>query len=104
MRFLKKKIALAISLHIRQAQAQSQGTPTKIPETTSKQNSSAIASSTKKKKKTAKLRPVSESNRATKNIVKNYGRAISAFAFSNLALPYLASILEKEGETIQQFT
>jgi len=104
MRFLKKKIALAMSLHIRQAQAQYQETLAKIPETTSKQNSSATASSTNKKKKTAKLRPVSESYRATKNIVKNYGRAISAFALSSLALPYLDRILEKEGLTIKQFT
>ncbi len=98
MRFLKKKIALAMSFHADQAQAPTP-TTTKIPETTKK-----ISDNEKRKNKASKLKPVSESYRATKNVVKNYGRAISAFALSNLALPYLEKILENEDLTIHQFT
>jgi len=83
MRFLKKKIALA-NAHRVHHQARI------INEDNSK--------------KVQKLSCVSEPYRATKNIVKNYGRAISSFALSNLALPYLDVILEREGLSIHRFT
>jgi len=33
----------------------------------------------------------------SKNIVKNYGKALCAFSSSNIAVPYLESIIEKNG-------
>jgi len=45
----------------------------------------------------------SEASRATKNIVKNFGRAICSFAISHLALTYLEKILQKEGLLLSQF-
>jgi len=42
----------------------------------------------------------SERDRATKNIVKNYGKAICSFACSEVGKPYLESVLEKHN--IQQ--
>jgi len=37
----------------------------------------------------------SERDRATKNIVKNYGKAICSFACSEIGKPYLETVLEK---------
>jgi len=42
----------------------------------------------------------SERDRSTKNIVKNYGKAICSFACSEIGKPYLDSVLEKNN--IQQ--
>jgi len=39
----------------------------------------------------------------TKNIVRNYGNAIAAFAISPLAHTYLEPLVQKEGVTIQEF-
>lgn len=39
----------------------------------------------------------------TKNIVRNYGNAIAAFAISPLAIPYLEPLVVKEGVSIQEF-
>jgi hypothetical protein len=41
--------------------------------------------------------------RSTKNIVKNYGNAIASFAVSELAVPYLGSLLASEGLDLQGF-
>jgi len=98
MRFLKKKIALALSFY--QGRAQEKQTSAKISrQTEMKEQDPWIENN----QSPPKLRSVSESYRATKNIVKNYGRAIIAFASSNLALPYLEKILEKEDLSMQQF-
>ena len=45
----------------------------------------------------------SESSRAIKNIVKNYGRAICAFAVSKLARPYILDFSEKHGIIMNDF-
>jgi len=93
MRFLKKKIALAHGFH---AQEHKKTVKVSEEEDTQKQLIARQAS--------PKLKNISESYRTTKNIVKSYGRAISAFALSKLASPYLDNILGKEGLTIHQFT
>jgi len=41
--------------------------------------------------------------RSTKNIAKNYGKAIASFACSDLAMPYLESIIENESCTMAEF-
>ena len=92
MRFFKKKIALARGFH-----AQERKKTIKVSEEDDTQRQ-LIA-----RQASWKLKSISESYRAKKNIVKNYGRAISAFALSKLASPYLDNILEKEGLTIHQF-
>ena len=96
MRFLKKKIALARSFHADKAEGPKKTT------TISEEND--IQQQSIHPQSSPKIGSSSESYRATKNIVKNYGRAISAFALSKLAAPYLDKVLENEGLTIQQFT
>ena len=92
MRFLKNKIALARSFHASKAQERQTNTRSPFCDKQSAPQSPPNLGSDP------------ESYRATKNIVKNYGRAISAFALSDLAVPYLNSIIEKEGISLQQFT
>ncbi len=89
MRFLKKKIALARCFYASKAQERE--------ENVKKQFSHNERSS-------LKLISAPESYKATKNVVKNYGRAISSFALSNLALPYLDTILQRENLSLEQFT
>lgn len=48
-------------------------------------------------------KPLTGNLRATKNIVINFGKAIAAFANSDLAEPYLAELVVKEGVTSQDF-
>jgi len=51
-----------------------------------------------------KTSKTTENYRATKNLAKNYGKAVASFACSDLATPYLTSILEKEGLDAQNFS
>jgi len=44
-----------------------------------------------------------EDYKATKNLAKNYGKAITAFASSNLANPYLEPVLQKERLSLEDF-
>ena len=51
-------------------------------------------------------RPRSESStqvNSSKNIVKNYGRAISAFTLSDIGLPYLQPLVRREAIKIEEF-
>jgi len=52
----------------------------------------------KHKKKSKKEKAVQTKNecKSTKNIVINYGKAIAAFASSDLAIPYLADLIKDE--------
>jgi len=45
----------------------------------------------------------SEKVRATKNVVKNYGKAICSFATSEIARPYLLPICHKENIQVEDF-
>jgi len=45
----------------------------------------------------------SEDYKATKNLAKNYGKAITSFASSSLATPYLQPILQREGLDSEDF-
>lgn len=38
-----------------------------------------------------------------KNIIKNYSRALAAFASSSIAVPYLVPLLKKQGLSLQEF-
>ena len=48
-------------------------------------------------------RCTSEKIRSTKNVVKNYGKAICSFAISELAIIYLEPMIQKEGVSIEDF-
>lgn len=58
---------------------------------------------TKKSRRRTEERVTKECYRATKNIAKNFGKAITSFAASELALPYLPPILAKEGISHSNF-
>jgi len=45
----------------------------------------------------------SEKTKATKHVVKNFGKAIASFAVSDLAEPYLKPFLEEEGINLEDF-
>jgi len=55
----------------------------------------------KQRKKPSK--PCIGSRQGSKNIVKNYGRAMSSFACSEMAQPYLGPIAEEENVTVAGF-
>jgi len=94
MRFLKNKIALATASNNKKTQEPQPIIPQEpLPSPPQAKGTKLDGSYS-----------TSEASRATKNIVKNYGRAICAFALSKMALPYLKKILEKEGVSLRQFT
>jgi len=57
--------------------------------------------SKKPRKKPSK--PTIGSRQGSKNIVKNYGRAMSSFAYSEISLPYLEPLAQEEGVTVSGF-
>jgi len=67
-------------------------------------NSETLSSPKEKdRRKIREISPKPEDCRATKNIAKNYGKAIVSFAASNIALPYLKPILQENLVTIEAF-
>ena len=55
----------------------------------------------KPRKKPSK--PTIGSRQGSKNIVKNYGRAMSSFAYSEISLPYLEPLAQEQGVTVAGF-
>jgi len=92
MRFLKNKIALAVAA-FKKKELEQKSKP-----------ASSVTSAKKKRERILGFSFTQESSRATKNIVKNYGKAICTFAVSNAAIHYLISILEKEQLGLEDFT
>ena len=97
MRFLKKKIALALKSRLIQSQVASRCLHGK--------SSSRQVSELQPQKRQRFPGNSSTSNnvKVTKNIVTNYGKAISSFAISELATPYITPLLEKDMITIKAF-
>lgn len=91
MRFLKKKIACANALH----QA-SRGRETQLANL-SLSDDSQTNNKPKKSKRPQQKHLKSTEAKETKNIVKNYGKAICKFSTSSLALPYLKGLIQNEG-------
>eukprot|EP00331_Platyophrya_macrostoma_P007622 CAMPEP_0176428556 /NCGR_PEP_ID=MMETSP0127-20121128/13216_1 /TAXON_ID=938130 /ORGANISM="Platyophrya macrostoma, Strain WH" /LENGTH=345 /DNA_ID=CAMNT_0017810253 /DNA_START=87 /DNA_END=1121 /DNA_ORIENTATION=+ len=57
-----------------------------------------------KKEKPAKRAKMSkEAMKESKNVVKNYGKAMAAFSLSELAIPYLSRSLERNGVTLEAY-
>jgi len=92
MRFLKNKIALAVAA-LKKKELEQKSKP-----------ASPFLSAKKKRERIPGFSLTPEASRATKNIVKNYGKAICTFAVSNAALHYLMGILEKEQVCLGDFT
>jgi len=101
MRFLKTKISLAVAAV--KAKELKQNQPlSKVHLQESVESKNIVGK--KKRERIPGFSFTSEASRATKNIVKNYGKAICTFAVSNAALPYLAQILEEQNLTLKDFT
>ena len=100
MRLLKNKIANANKFHtlpIQRTIPQSTPAEQEVPPQESKE---------KLKSKRRRLPGVSftpENVKITKNIVINYGRAVSSFAISKLALCYLEPLVTREKVEIKNF-
>jgi len=104
MRLLKKKIALANSLLSQKSPRTLRTRKASTTSTASSSNPSSPSSPSKKtREKTSGQHITPENARATKNISKNYGRAICSFAASHIAYPYLEKILENEGISSRVF-
>ena len=98
MRYLKTKIALAQALKVQQTISfKGSSMKTKAPQ------SNMTSPTPNRTKTTSENRLTPESYRATKNIAKNFGKAICKFAASPLALLYLTSFVEREGVSITKF-
>lgn len=57
----------------------------------------------KKRNRKSVKTETSDDYKATKNLAKNYGKAIASFATTEIALPYLVPILLKEGLSMSDF-
>lgn len=98
MRLLKQKIVKAAAfkrLHHRGQRT--------IPVSQSKSNALS-APCLKKRKRSKEMIITPEATRCTKNIVKNFGRAICSFANSTLATPYLQPLLQKHNISLSIFS
>jgi len=67
-------------------------------------NARAIKTPTKPKKPRKARQSGSKSLPGVKNVVKNYGKAMCTFAYSDLATPYLEPIVKEENVTLNGFT
>ena len=112
MRILKRKIALAKASKTNNKKACTSKTKQQtsfIVENLQTLTTSYITKETntmrtpKRRNRSSNVILTPETSRATKNIVKNFGKAICTFSSSNLALPYLNCLIEKEGIEIQDF-
>lgn len=93
MRFLKKKIAYANALHSKTRE-------------TNVQLVNLASANNGKPKKTKRLQDgclTAYESKQTKNIVKNYGKAICKFSTSPMALPYLQDLIQAEGVQLTGF-
>src|SRR5689334_18219308 len=100
MRFLKKKIARAQGDYLKSFQS----SPSSIAK--GGKDHSPVKSKGKNLQRRRRLPGysfTSEKVKETKNIVLNYGRAISSFATSKLAPPYLDPLAAQEGVKPERF-
>jgi hypothetical protein len=105
MRFLKKKIAKANDVRIEAIKAAHKLQKSASSDHTSSSpiSSQSSPNSNKKRTRVQGYFFTSEASRATKNIVKNYGKAICKFIASPLATPYLDAFLETENVSFRGF-
>jgi len=109
MRFLKRKIAQANAYLTSKALKQSE--ISKVPSLSDLGTPSSEHSSQKspqqpklrRKSSAASVTVEANNTRETKNLVKNFGKAICNFCNSHISLPYLEPMLEKEGLHLKDF-
>ena len=99
MRFLKDKIARAAE--IKRLRLEKQGAPLSPQESPFKALKEGSLFSLKQLKKSDPKSPPKKT--PCENIIKNYGRALTNFALSPLAVPYLTTILPKSGSNRTAF-
>lgn len=95
MKFLKRKIEIAVRSRLAKLQSKSVSTPetSDFDSQEQKKQYTKMKNKIYQNKQRLKKRKLKESIE-TKNIVKNYGRAIANFALSDTAAPYLEQIQE----------
>lgn len=103
MRFLKRKIALSSAYKNAHSSLSSPDSTSPFTLSHTLHPSKKTDSCPKKRRRLPGFSFTPESVKETKNIVLNYGRAISSFAVSNLALSYLEPLLGQEGVTLENF-
>jgi len=114
MRFLKTKIARAEALlNQQQDQAQPRLDSSDVPQneqSTDQRNTRPkrkSAEESQSRMRSQRLNSLANSSaddlRSTKNIAKNFGKAICNFSLSSVAAPYLEKILAKEKITVEYF-
>jgi len=101
MRYLKQKIARSIELKNLKLD---KANPVLYPQESSLQELTPKKHSKKLDPKSPCKRGPSPKKVPCENIIKNYGRAMTNFALSPLAVPFLETILPKSGSEISAFT
>ena len=113
MPILKRKIALAVQAKTERDNTLSQ--PQEVKKAPNKRSSISSKESkmvkceavTVKEEYTGKAannKKTKQYIRATKTVVKNYGKAIASFAASYMATPYLTPLVEKYAVDLKEFT
>lgn len=107
MRLLKRKIGRTLQAPIKR---DAEPKPESDEEFESKEEIKIIKKKIEKKQKPRKKRKriggsgtPSEKTKATKHIVKNYGKAMVSFAISDLSRSYLDPMLQEESITVDEF-
>ena len=104
MPFLKNKVALSAQAKRLEALKPVPSAPSHDVKSPSNVRNAA---SSRQKEQTKRNSERESQNRpdakATKTVVKNYGKAMASFAASSLAVPYLSSLLEEEGVRLDDF-
>ncbi len=109
MPYLKNKVNISRKSTITEVLSEDEEnivTPVKISEPKAKkEKENERTQKTPKQQQTQKAAKVKrdQSKPSSKNIVKNFGKAMCSFASSDLALPYLDQINAKKGVNLEQF-
>ncbi len=105
MRFLKSKIVRsAESKRLQSRKEDEVSSPEKLPlKTLTEGVFSLLKHPPRKDSKSSCKSEFSPRKSSSENIIKNYGRAMTNFALSSLALPYLKTILPKSGSNLSAF-
>jgi len=107
MRILKRKIELAkTSQNTNQEKTQNETQENNLTQEAVSQKplqTNPIETPKTRRKRGCAKRALSEAYRANKNIAKNYGRKICAFAASPIALPYLKTFIANENVQLKGF-
>ena len=108
MRFLKNKVLKSIIQTFEEdpediEQSVSRELPGRAVLRTKKKITKSVENDKKKRQRVPGKAATPEKARSTKNIVKNYGKAICGFAASNLALPYLEPLIGEQNVKYSDF-